>query len=124
MSGKMVAVAIATALVAGGLPATAVAKTEIDYFQAKRQSKGVVKYRGGLDGKPKGCLQGREVFIYHEVEGDNGDDEEFLIAVAVTNSDGDFSVEGPEPPNGDRVRMVVAKEGDCGRLSKYIKYRR
>jgi hypothetical protein len=116
---RMIALATALAAVVVAGAGTALAdRTVIDYFQAKFVSAEVVKYRGGLDGR-KACMPSRDVEIYHVEE-----DDRTLIATAFTNSDGDYKVLGPEPPEGDEVQMIVLKDEDCKRLSRSRTYHR
>jgi hypothetical protein len=122
-TGRMTTVLAVIAIVGVVTTGTAQAgpiRTSVEQFKAQQTAPGTVKYSGKIKttGTPKRkrerCLRNRLVEIYHDG---------VLIATTNTDADGEFSIDGPEPPSGDKVKVVVTSRTKCKAASDTITYR-
>lgn len=116
---KLLAITTVVALATTGVAFAAKISTSVEGFNAEQVSPGTVKYSGKIrtSGKPatkrERCLKGRAFRVIH-----NG----VIIATGVTDKDGNFSVEGPEPPSGDQVQVRFKSTRKCKGASDAIDY--
>jgi hypothetical protein len=75
-------------------------------LKVKPTTPGSAKYTGQVKSSKRRCRKGRTVRVYHD------SDPPFLIGETETDNAGKYVLEGISPPAGDRVFVVVKKEGD------------
>jgi hypothetical protein len=69
--------------------------------EAERTGLTTGDYEGTVTGKEK-CRKRRKVKLFHDSS------PRFQIGSDTTDSDGDWEISGPAPPNGDKVYAEVA----------------
>jgi hypothetical protein len=97
--GAIGALGLATALQASGH--TNLIDTRLQQFKIEVVNDTTDNYSGRVVNGPPKCLRGRIINITH-----NG----VLIATAVTDASGNFTVTGPRPPKGDDVVATLTKK--------------
>jgi hypothetical protein len=93
--------AVAAACVVSASVALAAAANTATTFKMKDRGDSV-EYSGKVTSDPSKplCISGRKVQVYHRG---------ILIAETVTESNGNWEVAGPRPPEGDEVTVIVKK---------------
>ena len=72
--------------------------TNVRNFKAEQLSPGTVLYSGKVASNKARCAKNRKYEIIH-----NG----VVIASGKTDDDGKFTAIGPEPPDGDKVKVKI-----------------
>jgi hypothetical protein len=108
--GWIVALAAAAVLCMGSTAVAGDIEVTLKFDQGS--APGTVKYKGKVTGD-KDCVGGRRIKIIHDGE---------VIAETETDENGKYSVEGPEPPDGDKVKVKVLKEEGCKGTSHSEEY--
>ncbi len=105
---KMVLLALAAlAMLAAGTQTTFAGKsaTTVKFTSVTDgDSPGTAKYEGKVGGK---CRSGRKVTLIHN------SDPPFVIGETTTDDKGNWTIEGPAPPDSDKITVKVKRNKKC-----------
>jgi hypothetical protein len=116
MKSRSAFAAVAVAIIALAVVVeaqAAAAPTTVKSFTAERQLPGFVNYSGKISSPKARCKKNRRFSIIHDGT---------AIASSKTDENGKFSTIGPEPPDGDKVKVVIKKKRGCKKASKSTTY--